>query len=190
MTTTENPSTPSLPLASGTWTADTAHSTVGFSVRHLGLAKVRGRFDGVTAQVVVGDDLASTSVNAEIEMGTVSTGNADRDAHLQGSDFFNAEANPKMLFTSNQIVGSGDEYKLVGDLSINGITKPVELDVEFFGTSLFPMDQSTRAGFSASGSLSRKDYGIEFNVPLGGDKVMISDKVALELDIQLVAPTA
>jgi polyisoprenoid-binding protein YceI len=192
MTTTESSSPTSLsalPLAAGTWTADAAHSTVGFSVRHLGLAKVRGRFDGVSASVVVGDDLSSTTVNAEIEMGTVSTGNSDRDAHLQGSDFFNADANPKMLFTSRQIVGAGDEYKLVGDLAINGVTKPIELDVEFFGTSVFPMDQTTRAGFSASGSLSRKDYGIEFNVPLGGDKVMISDKVALDLDIQLVAPT-
>ncbi len=184
------PTLSALPLASGTWTADASHSTVGFSVRHLGLAKVRGRFDGVTAQVVVGDHLASTSVNAEIDMGTVSTGNVDRDAHLQGSDFFNADANPKMLFTSREIVGAGEEYKLLGDLSINGVTKPIELHVEFFGTSVFPMDQTTRAGFSASGSLSRKDYGIEFNVPLGGDKVMISDKVALELDIQLVAPTA
>ena len=92
-----------------------------------------------------------------------------------------------MTFVSKQIVGSGEEYKLVGDLTLNGITKPVELDVEFFGTSVFPADQSTRAGFSATGSLSRKDYGIEFNMALGGDKVMISDKVALDLDVQLVA---
>ena len=77
---------------------------------------------------------------------------------------------------------------MVGDLTINGVTRPVELDVEFFGTSVFPMDQSTRAGFSATGTLSRKEFGIEFNVPLGGNKVMIADKVALELDVQLIAP--
>ncbi len=188
MTTTELPTT--LPLATGTWTADASHTTVGFSVRHLGLAKVRGRFEGVTAQGTVGDDLASSTVTAEIDMASVSTGNKDRDAHLASTDFFGAEKNPKMTFVSKEITGQGEEYKLTGDLTLNGITKPVELDVEFFGTSVFPMDQSTRAGFSATGSLSRKDFGIEFNMALGGDKVMISDKVALELDVQLVAATA
>jgi polyisoprenoid-binding protein YceI len=181
-------STNALPLAAGTWNVDPAHTTVGFTVRHLGLAKVRGRFDGVDATLVVGDDLASSNLAATIELGTVSTGNTDRDGHLQSGDFFNAEANPKMTFVSTAIQSGGDGYSLVGDLTLNGITKPVELDVEFFGTSVFPMDQSTRAGFSATGSLSRKDFGIEFNMPLGGDKVMISDKVILELDVQLVAP--
>ena len=186
MTNVLSPTT--LPLASGTWTADPAHTTVGFVVRHLGLSKVRGRFDGVSARLVVGDDLASSSVTAEIEMGTVKTGNPDRDAHLASSDFFNAELNPTMIFVSTGISGEGEEFTLTGELTINGITKPVELDVEFFGTSVFPMDQSTRAGFSATGSISRKAFGIEFNVPLGGDKVMIADKVALDLDVQLIAP--
>jgi len=95
-----------------------------------------------------------------------------------------------MQFASTGISGSGEEYVLRGDLTINGITRPVELDVEFFGTSVFPMDQSTRAGFSANGKISRKDFGIEFNVPLGGDKVMISDKVVLDFDVQLVAPAS
>ena len=184
--------TETLPLAPGTWTADPSHTTVGFVVRHLGLSKVRGRFDGVTAQLVVGDDLASSSVSAEIELGTVRTGNADRDAHLTSSDFFNAETNPTMTFRSTSIGGEGEgddaEYTLIGDLTINGVTKQVELDVEFFGTSVFPMDQSTRAGFSATGTISRKDFGINFNAPVGADKVMISDKVALDLDVQLVAP--
>ena len=180
--------TTTLPLAFGTWTADTSHTTVGFVVRHLGLSKVRGRFDGVTARLVVGDDLASSSVSAEIEMGTVKTGNADRDAHLASSDFFNAETNPTMTFVSTSIAGEGEEYTLVGDLTINGITQQVELDVEFFGTSVAPMDQSTRAGFSATGTISRKDFDINFNAPVGADKVLISDKVALELDVQLIAP--
>lgn len=178
----------SLPLTGGTWSADASHSTVGFTVRHLGLAKVRGRFDGVVASLTVGDDLESSVVSAVVDMSTVSTGNADRDGHLQSSDFFNSEANPTMRFASTSISGSNDDYTMVGDLTVNGITLPVEFDVEFFGTSVFPMDQSMRAGFSATGSISRKDFGIEFNVPLGGDKVMISDKVNIELDIQLVAP--
>jgi polyisoprenoid-binding protein YceI len=186
MTNVISPTT--LPLSAGTWAADPSHTTVGFVVRHLGLSKVRGRFDGVSARLVVGDDLASSSVTAEIEMATVKTGNPDRDAHLTSSDFFNAELNPTMTFVSTGISGEGEEFTLTGDLTINGITKPVELDVEFFGTSVFPMDQSTRAGFSATGSISRKAFGIEFNVPLGGDKVMIADKVALDLDVQLIAP--
>ncbi|HSM67257.1 MAG TPA: YceI family protein [Ilumatobacteraceae bacterium] len=188
MTNTTTTTTSTLPLASGTWNADPAHTTVGFVVRHLGLSKVRGRFEGVTAQLVVGDDLASSSVTARVEMGTVKTGNPDRDAHLASSDFFNADTNPTMTFVSTSITGEGEEFTLAGDLTINGVTRPIELDVEFFGTSVFPMDQSTRAGFSATGSLSRKDFGIEFNVPLGGDKVMIADKVVLELDVQLIAP--
>jgi polyisoprenoid-binding protein YceI len=181
-------STSPLPLAAGTWTADPTHTTVGFVVRHLGLSKVRGRFEGVSAQLVVGNDLASSSVTAEIEMGTVKTGNPDRDAHLATSDFFDAEKNPTMTFRSTSITGEGDQYTMLGDLTINGITKQVELDVEFFGTSVFPMDQSTSAGFSATGSLSRSDFGISFNAPIGADKVMISDKVTLELDVELVAP--
>ncbi|HYN31131.1 MAG TPA: YceI family protein [Ilumatobacteraceae bacterium] len=185
---TNTVTTTTLPLAAGIWTADPSHTTVGFVVRHLGLSKVRGRFDGVNARLVVGDDLTSSSVSAEIEMGTVKTGNADRDAHLASADFFNAELNPTMTFVSTGITGQGEEFTLTGDLTVNGITKQVELDVEFFGTSVFPMDQSTRAGFSATGSISRKAFGITFDVPLGGDKVMIADKIALELDVQLIAP--
>jgi polyisoprenoid-binding protein YceI len=183
MTTTQT-----LPLSSGIWTSDAAHTTVGFTVRHLGLAKVRGHFDGVEASLTVGDSLESTVVSAVVDMSTVTTSNADRDTHLKSSDFFNAEANPTMTFTSTAITGSGEEFTLVGDLTINGVSREVEFEVEFFGTSVFPMDQSTRAGFSASTAISRKDFGIEFNVPLGGDKVMISDKVVVELDVQLVAP--
>ena len=183
-----NVSTSTLPLATGTWTSDPSHTTVGFVVRHLGLSKVRGRFEGVTAELVVGDDLASSAVSAAIQMGTVKTGNADRDAHLASSDFFNAETNPTMTFRSTSVAGEGEEYQMIGDLTINGVTKQVELDVEFFGTSVFPGDQSTRAGFSATGTISRGDFGINFNAPIGADKVMISDKVALELDVQLIAP--
>ncbi|MEO6651454.1 MAG: YceI family protein [Ilumatobacteraceae bacterium] len=178
----------SLPLTSGRWVIDPNHTDVGFTVRHLGLAKVRGRFGDVNGFVDVADGVETTRVEADVALASVATGNADRDAHLQSSDFFNAESNPTMRFVSTSINGQDEDYTLAGDLTINGITKAVELEVEFFGTSTMPMDQSTRAGFSASGNLSRKDFGIEFNVPLGGDKMLISDKVTLELDVQLVAP--
>lgn len=179
-----------LPLTSGRWTIDPAHTVVGFTVRHLGLSKVRGRFGDVSGSVRIGDDVSATDVDAVIALGSVSTGNADRDGHLLSSDFFNAEVNPTMTFRSTAVTGEAEDYTLAGELTVNGITRPIALDVEFFGTSEYPMDQSTRAGFAATGELSRKDFGIEFNMPLGGDKVMISDKVVLELDVQLVAPAA
>ncbi len=181
-------SSTTLPLAAGTWNADVAHSTVGFVARHLGLSKVRGSFHTFTASVDVGDDLATTTVRAEIDLSSVSTGNADRDAHLTSSDFFNAETNPKMTFVSTSISGEGENYTLVGDLTLNGVTKPVELDVEFFGTEIAPTDQSLHAGFNATGALSRKEFGIEWNVALGGGNVLVSDKINLDLDIQLIAP--
>jgi polyisoprenoid-binding protein YceI len=180
----------SLPLSTGTWTVDPVHSSVEFTIRHLGLAKVRGRFNSFAGSVSVGDDLASSAVAADIDLSSVDTNNADRDGHLKGTDFFGVETQPTMTFRSAQIAGSGQGFTLLGDLSLNGISKPIELDVEFYGTETFPMDGSTRAGFSASGTLSRKDYGIEFDIPLGADKLALGDKVAVELEIQLVAPSA
>jgi polyisoprenoid-binding protein YceI len=182
-------SSTTLPLHAGTWTIDPTHSTVEFTVRHLGLSKVRGRFNRFDAQLHVGSDLASTSLTADVDLSSVDTNNADRDGHLQGTDFFDAERHPSMTLESVSITEANGSYTVVGDLSINGATRPIELDVEFFGSEVFPMDQSTRAGFSATAALSRKAYGIEFNVPLGADKVMISDSVKIELEVQLVAPT-
>ncbi|MCB0994359.1 MAG: polyisoprenoid-binding protein [Acidimicrobiales bacterium] len=177
-----------LPLTTGTWTADIAHSSVEFTVRHLGLAKVRGRFNSFSTNVVVADDLAASSVHADIDLSSIDTNNADRDAHLRSTDFFGVEANPTMSFRSTAIVGSGDDYTVTGDLSINGVTRPVELSVEFLGSETYPMDGTLRAGFSATGSISRKEFGIQFDIPLGADKMAIGDKVNIELEIQLVAP--
>lgn len=181
----------SLPLRSGTWTLDPVHSSVEFTVRHLGLAKVRGSFARFDATLSVGDDLATTAVHATIEVDSVDTANPDRDAHLRTSDFFDAASHPTMKFSSTAISGTPDDgYRLIGELTLHGVTRPVDLDVEFFGTSIQPMDQSERAGFTATGSISRKDFGMEFNVPLGGDKFMVSDTVNIELNIQLVGPQA
>lgn len=179
-----------IPLATGTWTIDPVHSAVTFSVRHLGLAKVRGRFNEFSGSVTVGETVADTVVAAEIDLSSVDTNNADRDAHLLGSDFFDAATHPKMSFTSTGVAGAAGEYSLDGHLTINGVTKPVSLDVEFFGAETFPLDGSLRAGFAASGSISRSEFGVSFEIPMGADKVAIGDKVSIELDIQLVAPAA
>ena len=181
--------TSSLPLTAGTWTVDSAHSSVEFTVRHLGLSKVRGRFREFTAELTVGDTLDAVGLRAEIALASVDTDNADRDAHLRSTDFFDTENNPKMVFASDTIADRGDgRYGLVGELTLNGVTRPVELDVEFNGTEDYPLDGSVHAGFSATGVLSRKAFGIEFDVPLGADKVAIGDKVNLDLEIQFVRP--
>ncbi|MEZ5377376.1 MAG: YceI family protein [Acidimicrobiales bacterium] len=175
-----------LPLATGTWTSDLAHSSVEFTVRHLGLTKVRGRFNQFDASIVVGDSLEASTVTAEIAMSSVDTNNTDRDAHLLSTDFFGVDANPTMTFRSTGISGAGDDWTLVGDLTINGITKSVELDVEFYGLATDPYGNA-KAGFAGETTISRKDFGIEFNAPLETGGVLLADKVAIQLELQFVA---
>jgi polyisoprenoid-binding protein YceI len=175
-----------LPLAAGSWVLDAAHSTVGFTVRHMGISKVRGVFTGATAELAVGDSLESSKLTATVDMSTVETGNADRDAHLRSSDFFNVETHPTMRFESNAIRQTQDSgYVVDGTLSANGRSNPLTLSVEFYGTEIYPMDGSTHAGFFATGALSRKEFGIEFNVPMAAGGFVIADRVSIELDVQL-----
>lgn len=178
-----------LPLAPGAWPADPVHSSVEFTVRHLGISKVRGRFNSFDATLVVGRSLDDTSLEATVDMASVDTNDADRDAHLRSTDFFAVENHPQMTFESTAIRQTGeDEYRLEGDLTVNGVTAPMSLDVEFSGAETYPMDGKLHTGFSARGRLSRKQYGVEFDVPLGADKMAIGDRVDIELEIQLVEP--
>ncbi|MEM9520818.1 MAG: YceI family protein [Actinomycetota bacterium] len=176
MTATESPT-----LTAGTWAIEPMHSEVGFTVRHLGMSKVRGRFNTFSGSATISADLSSATINATIDLSSVDTNNPNRDGHLTSGDFFNAETHPQMVFVST--AASADT--LVGDLTINGITKSVVLDVEFHGVAVDGYE-TTRAGFSASGVITRSDFGIDFNAPLGMDGMLISDKVAIELEIQLV----
>lgn len=176
----------SLPLPTGTYAADAVHSNVSFSIRHLGLARLRGSFSQFEAELVVGEDLTSTSVTATIEVASVNTGNSDRDAHMQGDDFFAAEQFPQMKFTSTSIEETGDGYTLSGEMDMHGHIVPIILTGTFLGTSVFPMDQSDRAGFSFTGEISRKAHGMEFDAPAGVDKLMLGDKAVIELDLQFV----
>jgi polyisoprenoid-binding protein YceI len=176
-----------LALAPGHWTLDAAHSGIHFSVRHLGLTNVRGRFDRFEATLDVGESLDDVAVTASIDMSSVDTNNSDRDAHLRSTDFFGTDVHPTMTFRSSGISGEGDEYELTGDLTVNGITHPVTLDVEFHGTEQFPADQSTHTGFSATGEIRRSEFDIDFGI-VAGEKILLSDKVKIELDLQFVAP--
>jgi polyisoprenoid-binding protein YceI len=178
-----------LPLTTGTWAFDASHSGVHFKVRHLGLTNVHGRFNGVDAWLEVGDELAGTSFGATIDIATIDTNNADRDAHLLSTDFFSAEAHPTMTFASGAIREVGtDEYEADGDLTINGITKPVTLAVEFTGATVHPGDGKEHSGFIATAKILRDDFGIDFNMPLGVDKFALGKKIDVEIDVQFTAP--
>ncbi len=180
-----------LPLSPGVWRLDPVHCTVEFTARHMAISKVRGRFHSFDATVSVGDTLDTSDLTATVDMSSVDTNNADRDAHLRNSDFFDVERHPEMTFRSTDIRATGaDTYDVVGELTINGVTRVETLAVQFHGTETFPGDGSVHAGFEATGTISRTAYGIDFNVPLGAGGFVISDSIGIELDVQLLAPEA
>jgi len=168
-------------LTPGTWTIDPAHTEVGFVARHLMVSKVRGQFTEVSGTVTVAEDLSASTAEVSIGVASVSTGSPDRDTHLRSADFFDVENHPAMTFTSTSFDGSA----LVGDLTIKGVTKPVTLDVEFGGVTTDPWGH-TKAGFEASTTVNRKEWGLEWNVPLEGGGVLVGDKVTLSIDVQLL----
>lgn len=168
-------------LTPGTWNIEPAHSSVGFTVRHLGLSKVRGQFNEFIGAVEISEDLTASTVQAVVEISSIDTNNADRDGHLQSTDFFGAENNPQMTFTSTAVT----ESSLSGQVSINGITKDVEFELDFHGVAVDGYGV-TRAGFSATAEILRSDFGISFNMPVGLDGMLIGDKINIELEIQAV----
>lgn len=177
-----------LPLTTGHWKVDAAHSGIHFKVRHLGLSNVRGRFNDFDATLTVGESLDDVSIAATIQMASVDTSNADRDAHLLGTDFFTADKNPTIEFRSTKITVDGGDYTLDGALTVNGITQPVSFPVEFNGAEVFPATGNTHAGFYAEAQVNRSDFGVDFNMPIGVDKLALGEKVKVELDLQFVAP--
>lgn len=176
-------STPDIPA--GTWTIDASHSEVGFSVRHLAVSKVKGNFETFEGSLVIGDDPLTSTVEATIDLSSINTRDQQRDEHLRSGDFFNVDSSPKMTFRSTSVTPSGRDYTLVGELTIRDITRTVELDLEFNGISPDPWG-GTRAGFSATGEINRKDFGIDFNIPLDGGGFVIGDKIKLFLEVEAV----
>lgn len=176
-------STPDIPA--GTWTIDASHSEVGFSVRHLAVSKVKGNFETFEGSLVIGDDPLTSTVEATIDLSSINTRDQQRDEHLRSGDFFNVDSSPKMTFRSTSVTPSGGDYTLVGELTIRDITRTVELDLEFNGISPDPWG-GTRAGFSATGEINRKDFGIDFNIPLDGGGFVIGDKIKLFLEVEAV----
>ena len=178
-----------LPLRTGHWQIDHPHSAILFSIRHLGLAKVRGRFDRFEATLDVGPALAETRVEATIDLDSIDTNNDDRDAHLRSTDFFSTEIHPTMRFVSTGLTGAVDEWQLSGQLTLNGVTRPIILAVEFNGVQEFPGRDVRHVGFSATGSLRRSEFGIEFGMlPLNAETLALGDEVKIELDLEFVEP--
>ncbi|RFU43577.1 polyisoprenoid-binding protein [Actinomadura logoneensis] len=173
-----------LGLTAGTWNIDPAHSEVTFAIRHL-MTKVRGSFTDFSGAVQIADDVAASTATAEIKLASIDTRNADRDGHVRSADVLDVENHPTMTFATTGVRAEGGDYKVDGTLTIKGVAKPVTLDVEFHGVGTDPWG-GTRAGFSATTQINRKDWGVEFNVPLGGDKALLGDKVDITLEIQAV----
>jgi polyisoprenoid-binding protein YceI len=187
MTNTSTTATRPLPLAAGTWTLDPFHSEVGFTVRHLGISKVRGAFRRLDAELVVGATLAESSVTATIDVSSIDTGNADRDAHVLAPDLLDVAVRPTLAFRSTAIADEGDgAYRVDGELTIGDVTRPVTLRAELGGLESFPMDGSTHAGFEATTEIKRSDFGIDFG-PLDA---ALGNVIKIAIDLQLVAPAA
>lgn len=172
-------------ITTGTWTFDPSHSELGFSVRHLMVSKVKGRFSSFEGAITVAEDPLQSSVDVSVDLSSIDTRDEKRDAHLRSPDFFETDAYPTMTFVSTAVRAEGDSYVVVGDLSIHGVTRPVELTVEYNGAVTDPWG-GKRIGFSAEGEISRKAMGIDIDMPLENGGVVIGDKIKLNLEVEAV----
>ncbi|MBY4036228.1 YceI family protein [Rhodococcus fascians] len=169
-------------LTAGTWAIDPTHSTVGFTVRHLVVSKVRGRFQNFSGTVTVAAD-GTPSVDAEIDVTSITTDNEQRDGHLKTADFFEVEKFPTATFKSTSVKADGGDFVVTGDFTLHGVTKPIDLKLEFNGVNA-GMGNGPVAGFEASTTINRKDFGISIDMPLEGGGAVVGDKIALNLDIE------
>jgi polyisoprenoid-binding protein YceI len=178
-------------LVPGTWNIDPSHSEVSFSVRHLMVSKVRGAFTRFSGAVTTAEDPSLASVEATIEMDSVDTRDERRDAHLRSADFFDAERHPVMTYRSSAVRPDQDGYVVEGELTLRGVTRPVELKLDLNGVTADPWG-GTRAGFSATTEINRRDFGIDITMPLESGGVVVGDKVTvnLEMEVALQAPAA
>jgi len=171
-------------IAAGTWAIDPSHSEISFSVRHLMVSKVRGHFTKFSGNLVIAEDNTKSSVTAEIDAASIDTRDENRDNHLRTNEFFDIETHPTWSFASTAVrTGGKGGYLVDGNLTIKGVTKPVVLDLEVAGTSTDPWG-NTKAGFSASTVINRKDFGVEWNAPLETGGVLVGEEVTLTLEIQ------
>jgi polyisoprenoid-binding protein YceI len=174
-----------VPVVAGTYTIDAAHSSVGFTVRHLGLSKVKGRFESFEGDVVVAPDPGSSSTSVRIDTASFDTGNADRDGHVTSADFLDVEVYPSMTFESTAVRQDGRRWALDGALTIKDVTLPVSLDVDFEGAGSDPWGGS-RIAFSATTTIEREAFGLTWNQVLETGGVLVGKTVTIDLDVQAV----
>ena len=178
-------------METNTWTLDTAHSGIGFAIRHMVVAKVRGRFGGWTGTVKLDEqDLTRSEVDVQIDANSIDTGNAQRDTHLRSADFLDVEQFPTLRFQSTRVENAGAErFRVVGKLTLHGVTREVALDVERGGQGKDPWGNQ-RAGFAATTSILRRDFGLTWNQALETGGLLVADRVDIELDVQAVQSAA
>jgi polyisoprenoid-binding protein YceI len=173
----------------GTWDIDPVHSDVSFTVRHMMVSKVRGRFGSFSGEITTGDDITGSTVTASIDATSIDTNSDQRDGHIRSADFFDVENHPTWTFTSSGIRADGDDHVIDGDLTIKGVTRPVSLALELngFGPDAYG---GTRVGFSATTQINRSDFGVDIAMPLDGGGVVVSEKVQIALEIEGVLRAA
>lgn len=187
------PVDPALAALSGGYTVDPAHSSIGFTVRHAMVTNVKGTFTEHQGSLQLdGTDPSRSGASLDVQIASVDTGMQDRDAHLRGTDFFDAERFPLMTFrsTAAEQLG-GDRYRVTGDLTIKDVTRPLAIDLEFNGAAT-DVYGNERVGFEGSAEILRSDWGLTWNAALETGGVMVSDKVRLTFDISAIksAPQA
>ncbi len=169
----------------GTWKLDPVHTDISFTVRHMMVSKVRGKFTDFEGTIVTAENPEESTVSFEAKMNSIDTGNPDRDNHLRSQDFFEAEKYPTMTFKSTGVKKAGDGFALDGDLTIHGVTKPVTLAFDVNGFAKDPYG-GTRAGFSATGEINRKDFDISISMPMDGGGVVVGDKINIHLEVEAI----
>jgi polyisoprenoid-binding protein YceI len=173
-------------IPTGTWTVDPAHSSVEFSVKHMGIANVRGKFTEFEGTLEMKEDLAASRVRGSVKAASIDTGEAQRDEHLRSPEFFNVEEFPEITFESTRIEAIDEETsRVLGNLTMHGITHEIKLEVAIQGTDLDPWG-NTRAGLEVVGKLKRTDWDMKFNQALGSGNMLVGDKVGVSLDISAV----
>jgi polyisoprenoid-binding protein YceI len=170
----------------GTWSVDPAHSKVGFAVKHMGIATVRGEFTEFEGALRIGDDLATAKAYGTVKVASVDTNESQRDDHLRSPDFFHAAEHPELRFESTKIEALDDEeFRITGNLTLHGVTNEIVLHADVQGTDVDPWGNE-RVGLEITGQLSRGEFGMKFNQALGSGNALVADKVKLTLDISAV----
>jgi polyisoprenoid-binding protein YceI len=170
-------------IPTGTWIVDPSHSKVGFSVKHMGIATVRGEFTDFQGTLEIADDLSSAKAYGTVKAASVDTNEAQRDEHLRSADFFDAANHPEIAFESTAIEAIDDEtFRITGKLTMNGVTNEIVLNAEVNGTDVDPYGNE-KVGLEITGQLNRSDYNMKFNQALGSGNMLVADKVKLALDI-------